>query len=122
MSFNKVIIAGALGQQPELRYTAGGAAVTNISVACNTSEKVDGTWKDVVYWASVVVWGKQAESCAQYLNKGSKVLVEGKLQERTWQSDGETKRKTEIVASTVKFLDSKSNGSAPKEESGIEPF
>jgi single-strand DNA-binding protein len=122
--FNKVIIAGALGQAPELRYTASGTAVTNLSVAVNTKEKVSGEWKDVTYWASVVAWGKQAEACAQYLDKGGKVLVEGKLTERQWESDGQTRRKTEIVANTVRFLGSKgeTRDTAPDEVSDIEPF
>jgi single-strand DNA-binding protein len=122
--FNKVIIVGNLGQAPELRYTASGTAVTNLSVAVNTKEKVDGEWKDVTYWASVVVWGKQAESCAQYLDKGRQILVEGKLTERQWESDGQTRRKTEIVAQTVRFLGNKGEtaSAAPDEVSDIEPF
>jgi single-strand DNA-binding protein len=123
--YNRVIIAGNLGQAPELRYTASGTAVTNMSVAVNTKEKVNGEWKDVTYWASIVVWGKQAESCAQYLDKGRQVLVEGKLQRRGWESNGEKKHKTEIVASTVKFIGGKgeqSSGPAPDEISDIEPF
>ena len=132
--FNKAIIAGALGQDVELRYTQSGMAVANMSVACTTSEKIKDKWEDVVFWASVVVWGKQAESCSQYLSKGSKVLIEGKLQTRTWDKDGVKQYKTEIVARDVKFLGSKQDGSSqssgqssgqssqPDEISDVEPF
>ena len=118
--FNKVIMAGNLTQDPELRYTASGKAVANMRIAVN--EKYGD--KDETLFIDVVVWNKQAESCAQYLAKGRQVLIEGRLQERTWESDGQTRRKTEIVAQTVKFLGSKDSGgqSAPDEVSDIEPF
>lgn len=123
--YNRVIIAGNLTKEPDLRYTASGAAVVNMDIAVNDKEKIGGEWKDTVEYAHIVVWGKQAESCAQYLDKGRQVLVEGKMKTRSWESDGQKRYKTEIVASTVKFLGSKGGKKdtpAPDEETGIEPF
>lgn len=103
---NKVIIIGRLGRDPEVRYTQGGAAVANFSVA--TSEK----WKDKsgdsqerTEWHRVVTWEKQAEFAGQYLNKGHMVYVEGKLQTCEWQDkEGNKRQTTEIVAREVRKL------------------
>jgi single-strand DNA-binding protein len=118
--FNKVIMVGNLTQDVELRYTASGKAVANMRIAVN--EKYGD--KDETLFIDAVVWGKQAESCSQYLSKGRQVLVDGRLQERSWESDGQTRKKTEIVANTVKFLGSKGEtaDTAPDEVSEIEPF
>ncbi len=106
MSVNKVILVGRLGQNPEVRYTPSGAAVANFSIA--TSETwVDksGQKQDKTEWHRIVVWGKTAENCSQYLTKGRQVYVEGRLQTRQWQDkDGQTKSTTEIQAQTVQFL------------------
>lgn len=104
---NKVILVGRLGNDPEIRYTQQGVAVTNFNIA--TSE----TWLDKAgakqertEWHRIVVWGKMAETCSQYLAKGRQVYVEGRLQTRQWEDkDGGKRYTTEVVASTVQFLD-----------------
>ena len=106
MSVNKVILVGRLGQNPEVRYTPGGAAVANFSIA--TSENwmdKSGQRQERTEWHRIVVWGKLAELCNQYLQKGRQVYVEGRLQTRQWQDkDGQTKYTTEIQAQTIQFL------------------
>nr|BDT27283.1 single-stranded DNA-binding protein [Bacteriovorax sp. HI3] len=99
---NKVIILGRLGGNPELSYTPTGAACCTFSVA--TSER--GKDQDKTEWHRIVVWGKLAELCSQYLKKGSLVFTEGGLQTRKWEDkDGSTRYTTEIIAKEVKFLD-----------------
>jgi single-strand DNA-binding protein len=106
MSVNKVILVGRLGQNPEVRYTPGGAAVANFSVATNeTWVDKSGQKQEKTEWHKVVVWGKIAELCSQYLSKGRQVYLEGRLQTRQWQDkDGQTKYTTEVQAQTVQFL------------------
>jgi len=106
MSVNKVILVGRLGQNPEVRYTASGAAVANFSVATNESwMDKSGQKQERTEWHRVVVWGKLAELCNQYLIKGRQVYVEGRLQTRQWQDkDGQTKYTTEVNAQTIQFL------------------
>ncbi|OFZ83114.1 MAG: single-stranded DNA-binding protein [Bdellovibrionales bacterium RIFOXYD1_FULL_44_7] len=106
MSVNKVILVGRLGQNPEVRYTPSGMAVANFSVATNESwTDKSGQKQERTEWHKVVVWGKLAELCNQYLTKGRQAYVEGRLQTRQWQDkDGQTKYTTEIQAQTVQFL------------------
>lgn len=106
MSVNKVILVGRLGQNPEVRYTPSGAAVANFSVATNESwTDKSGQKQERTEWHRVVVWGKLAELCSQYLAKGRQCYVEGRLQTRQWQDkDGQTKYTTEIQAQTIQFL------------------
>jgi len=97
---NKVIIVGNLGQDPEVRYTPGGAAITNISIATSDSwkDKNSGQMQEKTEWHRVVFFGKLAEIAGEYLRKGSQVYVEGKLQTRKWQDkQGQDKYTTEIV-------------------------
>src|SRR5690242_17355915 len=106
MSVNKVILVGRLGQNPEVRYTPSGAAVANFSVATNESwmDKA-GQKQERTEWHKVVVWGKTAENCGQFLAKGRQVYIEGRLQTRQWQDkDNQTKYTTEVQAQTVQFL------------------
>ena len=102
--FNKVIIIGNLTRDPELRYTPGGVAVCNLRIASNSKYVSNGEPKEEVMYIDVVVWGRQAETTSQYMSKGSTVLVDGRLQERSWETDGTKRTKHEIVAQTVKFL------------------
>lgn len=107
MSVNKVILLGRLGQNPEIKYTPTGMAVCNFSLATTENWQDKGGQKqERTEWHRVVVWGKLAELCNQYLAKGRQVFVEGKLQTRSWEKDGKKNYATEIVASTVQFLDS----------------
>jgi len=108
---NKVILVGNLGQDPEIKYTAGGAAVTTISIATSDSWKDKDTGEDQerTEWHRVVLWRRLAEITGEYLRKGSKVYIEGQLQTRKWEQDGQTRYTTEIVAKDIQFLDSKGN-------------
>ena len=81
---NRVIITGNLGQKPELKQAKSGLAITNLRVATNERVKDGDQWKDHTEWHTIVVFGKQAENCEQYLDKGSKVAVEGKIRTRQW--------------------------------------
>ena len=115
MSVNKVILVGRLGQNPELRHTAQGGAVANFSLATNESwtDKA-GVKQEKTEWHKVVVWGKTAEICNQYLSKGRQVYLEGKLQTRQWQDkEGQTKYTTEINAQHVQFLGDGKGAAAP---------
>lgn len=108
MSVNKVILLGRLGQDPELKYTPGGAAVCNFSVATSESfTDKQGQKQEKTEWHRVVVWGKLAELCNQYLAKGRQAFIEGKIQTRSWDDkDGNKRFTTEIMATTVQFIGS----------------
>lgn len=108
-SVNKVIAVGRVGKPPEVRFTQGGQAVANFSIACNEKWKgKDGQDKETTTWLRCSTWGKLAELCGQYLQKGSLVYVEGKLQNREYEKDGVKRTSTEVVAREVVFLSSKS--------------
>jgi single-strand DNA-binding protein len=111
-SVNKVILIGNLGQDPEKRYTGSGAAVTSFSLATtNRWKDKSGQNQEQTEWHRVVVWGQQAESCAQYLSKGRPVYVEGRLQTRQWDDKNGNKRyTTEVVAQRVQFLGTPTGG------------
>jgi len=108
-SVNKVILIGNLGSDPELKYTPSGAAVTNFNVATNEvwNDK-DGNKQERTEWHRVVLWRKLAEIAGEYLKKGSKVYLEGRLQTRSWEDkDGVKRYTTEVVADNMTMLDSK---------------
>jgi single-strand DNA-binding protein len=136
-SVNKVILIGNLGQDPELRYTSAGVAVATFTLATNESWKdQDGNTQERTQWHNLVAWRKLAEICGEYLKKGSRIYVEGRLQYRNYDDKNGVKRYvTEIVIDQMMMLDSKgashSNGSSsaastapspsqPQEESGPE--
>ena len=110
---NKAILVGNLGRDPEMRYTQDGSAVANFTVATserwtdrNTNERREQT-----EWHRVVCFRRLAEICGEYLHKGSKVYIEGRLQTRSWEGqDGQTRYTTEIVARDMKMLDSRGGG------------
>ncbi len=105
---NKVMLIGRLGQDPEVRYTTSGGAVANFSLATseNWTDK-NGQKQERTEWHKVVVWGKVAELCGQYLSKGRQAFIEGRLQTREWMDkEGQKRYTTEIVAQTVQFLGS----------------
>ncbi|MGE5893033.1 MAG: single-stranded DNA-binding protein [bacterium] len=133
--FNKVILIGNLTKDPELRYTPNGAAVSTFRIAVNTRYKQGEENKEETLFIDTVVFGKQAENCSQYLSKGSSVLVEGRLQERRWESEGQQKSKFEVVAQNVRFMSrgksapappagpaSESETIPPDETTDLEPF
>ena len=106
-SVNKCIFVGRVGKQPEVRFTQGGQAVANFSIACNEKYKgKDGSDKETTTWVKISVWGRLAELCGQYLSPGKLVYVEGKMQVRDFEKDGQKRQSTEIVAREVVFLSS----------------
>lgn len=112
-SFNQAIIMGNLTRDPELRTTPTGQSVTSFAIATNRQwSDPSGEKKEAVEYHEVVVWGKLGELCAQYLAKGRKAMVVGRLQTQQWEKDGVKHRRTEIVASDVSFLDSRGSESA----------
>jgi single-strand DNA-binding protein len=105
MSLNRAMIIGNLGQDPEIRYTPGGLPVVNFSLA--TDERYpdkSGKRQEGVQWHRIVVMGKLALTCNEYLKKGRQVFVEGRLRTREWENNGSKLQRTEIVASRVQFL------------------
>lgn len=120
---NKVQIIGYLGATPEMRYTSQGGAVTTFRVAVNSQWRdTSGKVREEVEWFRVVTWDQQAENCNQFLDKGSKVYVEGRLKTRKWQDEaGQDRYITELVAKEVIFLNKASaNGSGLDEEAFVE--
>ncbi|HJP29583.1 MAG TPA: single-stranded DNA-binding protein [Candidatus Latescibacteria bacterium] len=109
---NKVILIGNLGGDPEVRYTPGGAAVANVNLATNESwTDREGQRQDRTEWHRLVFWSKLAEIVGQYLKKGSKIFVEGRLQTRSWDDQSGQKRyTTEIVVSDMQMLDGRGEG------------
>ena len=114
-SFNKVILMGNLTRDPELRYTPSGAPVCNFDLAMNRSYTTQGgERRDEVCYVTVVVWGKQAETCAEYLAKGRSALVDGHLQQRSWETpEGQKRTKHEVVAERVQFLGPRKGAAGP---------
>ena len=106
VAFNRVILAGNLTRDPETRFTPSGTAVTGFSIAVNRRYKLNNEVKEEVSFFDIVVFGKQGENCAEYLSKGRPVLVEGRLKQRSWESDGVKRSKVEVVADNVQFLGS----------------
>ena len=111
---NKVILVGNLGQDPEVKYTAGGAAVTTLSLATSESwkDKDTGSDQERTEWHRVVLWRRLAEIAGEYLKKGSKVYIEGQLQTRKWEQDGQTRYTTEVIGRDMQFLDSRGSSSS----------
>ncbi len=117
-SFNKIIVVGYLGRDPELRYTQDGTPVCNFSVATTERRKDrNGEMQDVTTWFRVNVWRRQAETASQYLKKGRQVYVEGRLSQSEFQDrEGQTRTTLEIQASDIHFIGSRGDegGSAPE--------
>ena len=105
-NYNKVLLIGNLTKDPELRFTPSGAPVVNLRIAVNRTFRTQaGEQKEEVCYVTIIVWGKQAESCNEFLQKGSPVFVEGRLQTRTWETEDKQQRSTiEVVAERVQFL------------------
>ena len=112
MSVNKVILVGRLGRDPETRYTGGGQAVANFSIATDETYKdKNGERQKRTEWHKIVVWGKQAEIAQQYLKKGSLIFIEGRIQSREWQDkEGQKRTSFEIVASNFRMLGGRADG------------
>ena len=117
---NKVILIGNLGADPEVRFTPGGQAVANFRIATSESwQDKNGQKQERTEWHRIVVWGKLAELCGEYLKKGRQCYIEGRLQTREW-TDKENKKNytTEVVANTVQFLGSRDGAGAGGGEGG----
>lgn len=123
MYLNKAIVIGNITQDPELKSLPSGVKVTNFSVATNRKYKdSNDEWQETVEFHNVVVFGKTAENVAQYMSKGSHILVEGRLQTRSWEADGVKKYRTEIIADQIQFgrkgsSDSSSSNSSSSDNS-----
>ncbi len=115
---NRVFLSGNLTRDPELRRTANDRAVAGFGLASNRRYKDrDGEWKEIVSFLNIVVWGRQAETCAEFLRKGSAVFVEGRLQSRSWETqDGQKRSTVEVVADRVQFLDRIAKPQAQEDE------
>ena len=109
---NKVMILGNLTRDPELRYTPGGAAVCEFSVALNRSytNKQTGQKVDEVSYIDIVAWARTAELCAEYLKKGRQVHVEGRLKQERWETDGQKRNKIKVIAEQITFVGSRTGG------------
>ncbi len=123
-SLNKVQLIGNLGKDPEMRYTSSGIAVATFSVATSDSWKgQDGNMQERTEWHNIVAWRKLAEICGEWLKKGKKVYIEGKLQTRSYEKDGVKKYITEIVAENLIMLDGGGKGTqgAPPADTDASP-
>jgi len=110
-SLNQVTLMGNLTRDPELRQTPNGQNVTSFSLALNRAYKdAGGEWQEVTDYIDCVCWGPLAERVAQYLSKGRRALVQGRLQSRSWEQDGAKRSKVEVLANDVTFLDSRGTG------------
>jgi single-strand DNA-binding protein len=122
-SLNKVFLIGNLTRPPELRYTPSGTAVADLRLAVNRNYTTQGgDRREETSFFTVVVWGKQAETCGEYLDKGSPILVEGRLQTREWEGkDGQKRTVVEVVAERVQFM-GRPKVAAPSGAAPVEPF
>lgn len=110
-SFNQVILMGNLTRDPEVRQTPNGSSVCSFSLALNRSYKgADGNWQEATDYIDVVAWGPLGERVAQYLSKGRPCLVNGRLQSRSWEQDGQKRSKVEVNAQDVTFLGGPGDG------------
>ena len=126
--FNTVILLGNLTRNPELRYTPTGTPVASLGLAVSRRYKQGDELKEEVCFVDIVVFGKQAEHCGQYLSKGNGIIVDGRLQQRRWETeDGQKRSKHEVVAQTVTFMPKRQDGGsggaeAPAhDDAGYEP-
>lgn len=127
-SLNQVTLMGNLTRDPELRQTPTGQSVTSFSLALNRAYKdQSGEWQEVTDYIDCVCWGPLAERVAQYLSKGRRCLVQGRLQSRSWEQEGQKRSKVEVLANDVTFLDGRGGGDsgesapAPAEPSTDKP-
>jgi len=124
-NLNQVFLMGNLTRDPELRYTPSGIAVTNLRIAVNRRYKTaTGEVKEETAFLTVVAWGRQAETCTQFLSKGKPIFVEGRLQSRSWETqDGQKRNVLEVRASRIQFLGKpqvSGEGVEPKGEESLE--
>jgi len=118
----KATIIGNLGGDPEMRYTPAGRAFTTFNVACNRNYTTpDGERREETEWFRVTAWARLAELCNQFLSKGRRVYIEGRLSSRSWEgADGQKRFSLEISANEMQLLDSRPRGDAPESHAGVE--
>jgi len=121
MALCKVTLIGNLGGDPEMRYTPTGRAFTSFSVACNrTYTPADGERREETEWSRVTAWGRLGEVCSQYLHKGSKAYIEGRLSSRSWEgADGQKRFSLEVTANDVQILDARGRGDGTDGPTGV---
>ena len=116
-SFNKVILVGNVTRDIELRYTAGGTAVTDVGLAVNERRKnASGEWDEEKTYIDCTLWARQAEVANEYLSKGSPVLIEGRLQLDQWEQDGQKRSKLKVVGERMQMLGSRGGQSSPRND------
>lgn len=122
--FNKVILLGNLTRSPELRYTPKSIPVCSLSLAVSRKYRVDGEQKEETCFTDVTVWGSLAETCSDFLKKGSPVLIEGRLTFKTWETNGQKRSKLSVTAESVQFLPKRESReqSAPETKEEEIPF
>jgi single-strand DNA-binding protein len=123
MNINRVVLTGNLTRDPELRSTPGGLAICKLGIAVNTRRKnSEGQWEEKPNFFRVTVFGRQAESCGQYLKKGRPVAIDGRLEWSTWENEGQKRESIDIIADTVQFLGGRDDaGNGNGFSSGVRP-
>ena len=117
-SFNRVVLVGNLTKDIELRHTKNNTAVTDISIAVNERVKRNEQWVDEVHFFDITLWGRLAEIAAEYLSKGSSVLIEGRLKHDRWEQDGQKRSKVGIVGEKMQMLGGKGGGGGGSSSGG----
>ncbi len=121
-SVNQVMLMGNLTRDPELRQTPNGKDVVNFSLALNRAYRdSSGEWQEATDFIDIVAWGPLAERVAQYMSKGRRCLVQGRLQSRSWEQDGQKRNKVEVLAGDVTFLDGGGGGRDDNDDNGSSP-
>jgi single-strand DNA-binding protein len=112
-NINRVVLTGNLTADPDLRSLSSGTSICKLRVACNTRRKngATGDWEDKPNYFDVTVWGAQGENCARFLAKGRPVAIDGRLEWREWETDGQKRQGVEIIADSVQFLGGRDEGS-----------
>lgn len=111
-SYNRVVLMGNLTRTPEIRYTAGGTAVTDLGLAVNDRVKRNDEWVEEPTFVTVTLWGRMAEVAGEYLEKGAPLLIEGRLKLEQWETEGEKRQRLKVVADNMTLLGAKSKGRA----------
>jgi len=114
VNFNKYMCIANLTREPSLRYTASGTAICDFGVAMNKKFKSGDEWKEEVCFVDITAWGNLAEACAEALDKGQSVFIEGELKFDTWEKDGQKHSKHSVTAKTVIFLSERGNAKEAK--------
>ena len=117
-SYNRVVLMGNLTRDPELRYISSGTAVSEIGLAVNDRVKRNDQWEDEATFVDITLWGRTAEVANEYLNKGSSVLIEGRLKLDTWEKDGQKRSKLRVVADKMQMVGERGGKSSRSSEGG----